>query len=223
MSVTDKSLTNEEIRARYFLRDQPIDRHGNFMTRIGAEDKGRAGFCALLHYHLIEGLSDKEALQRMALYEMSTIEANFTLKRSKEFVAEVLGIDLEEIRKNLKSTARYIYEDVQKMLLELDHRYEDQRHGFIEVEGRYFQADETSRGILGQYIQADHAPEYWLTTTNERLTPFSIEQCKALLGAMVRRDQELHTAMSDTKRRIRELAEQRDFTGLKTLAEELGM
>lgn len=223
MSVTDKSLTNEEIRARYFQRDLPIDRHGNFMERIGAQDQGRTGFCALLHYHLIEGMSDKEALARMKLYEMSEIEANFTLKRTKEFIANVLEIDLDEIRGNLKSTARYIYEDVQKMLLELDHRYEDERHGYIEFEGSYFQADESSRTILGQYIQADTAPEYWLDTLNTKHSPFTVDQCKALLGAIVARDQVLHSAMADNKRQIRELAEKRDYTGLKTLSESLGM
>ncbi|HHS7556374.1 TPA: hypothetical protein ACTPQ1_004666, partial [Salmonella enterica] len=177
MSVNDQSLTNDEIRARYFKRDLPIDRHGNFMERIGAQDQGRTGFCALLHYHLIEGMSDKEALERMKLYEMSAIEANFTLKRTKEFISNVLEIDLDEIRKNMKSTVRYIYEDVQKMLQELDHRYEDQRHSYIEFEGRHFQADETSRASLGQYIQAGHAPDYWLDTTNARIEPFSVEQC----------------------------------------------
>lgn len=223
MSASDKSLTKDEIRARYFERDLPIDRHGNYMERIGAQDQGRTGFCALLHYHLIEGMSDKDALAKMKLYEMSAIEANFTLKRAKEFISDVLEIDLDDIRKNMKSTARYIYEDVQKMLQELDHRYEDQRHGFIEFEGRHFQADENSRSILGQYIQANHAPEYWLDTTNTRIEPFSVEQCQALLAAIVQRDQELHATMSDAKKQIRVLAEARDFTGLKALQEQLGM
>ncbi|AWN08854.1 hypothetical protein MLDJOKPK_00279 [Salmonella phage SPAsTU] len=223
MSASDKSLTKDEIRARYFERDLPIDRHGNYMERIGAQDQGRTGFCALLHYHLIEGMSDKDALAKMKLYEMSAIEANFTLKRAKEFISDVLEIDLDDIRKNMKSTARYIYEDVQKMLQELDHRYEDQRHGFIEFEGCHFQADENSRSILGQYIQANHAPEYWLDTTNTRIEPFSVEQCQALLAAIVQRDQELHATMSDAKKQIRVLAEARDFTGLKALQEQLGM
>ncbi|QVW55314.1 hypothetical protein pEaSNUABM29_00274 [Erwinia phage pEa_SNUABM_29] len=223
MSTAGKSLTNDEIRARYFQRDLPIDRHGNFMERIGAQDQGRTGFCALLHYHLIEGLSDKAALERMKAYEMSTIEANFTLKRAKEFISDVLEIDLDTMRTNIKSTARYIYDDVQKMLLEVDRRYENDRHAYIEYDGHHYQADEASRTALGQYIQANHAPDYWLDTLNTQIAPFSIEQCQALLAAIMKRDQDMHTTLAETKRKIRVLAEARDFTGLKALQEELGM
>ncbi|MCT7475961.1 hypothetical protein N5V81_13340 [Escherichia coli] len=104
---------------------------------------------------------------------MSEIEANFTLKRTKEFIANVLEIDLDEIRGNLKSTARYIYEDVQKMLLELDHRYTKMSAMVISSFEGSAQADESSRTILGQYIQADAAPEYWLDTLNTKHSPFT--------------------------------------------------
>lgn len=223
MSASNKSLTKEEIRARYFAHDLPIDRHGNYMERVGNEDRGRTGFCALLHYKLIEGMSDEEALAQMQTYEMSPIESKFTLNKAKEFITDVLEINLDEIRTNMRSTARYIYLDIQKIMLEMEHRYEDQRHGFIEVDGRYFQADETSRQMLGQYIQSETAPSYWLDTANTRIEPFSLEQCKALMAAIVARDQRLHHAMSEQKREIRAWAEARDYDSIKAFALEQGL
>lgn len=223
MSASNKSLTKEEIRARYFAHDLPIDRHGNYMERVGNEDRGRPGFCALLHYKLIEGMSDEEALAQMQTYEMSPIESKFTLNKAKEFITDVLEINLDEIRTNMRSTARYIYLDIQKIMLEMEHRYEDQRHGFIEVDGRYFQADETSRQMLGQYIQSETAPSYWLDTANTRIEPFSLEQCKALMAAIVARDQRLHHAMSEQKKEIRAWAEARDYDSIKAFALEQGL
>lgn len=223
MSASNKSLTKEEIRARYFAHDLPIDRHGNYMERVGNEDRGRTGFCALLHYKLIEGMSDEEALAQMQTYEMSPIESKFTLNKAKEFITDVLEINLDEIRTNMRSTARYIYLDIQKIMLEMEHRYEDQRHGYIEVDGRYFQADETSRQMLGQYIQSETAPSYWLDTANTRIEPFSLEQCKALMGAIVARDQRLHHAMSEQKKEIRAWAEARDYDSIKAFALEQGL
>lgn len=223
MSASNKSLTKEEIRARYFAHDLPIDRHGNYMERVGNEDRGRTGFCALLHYKLIEGMSDEEALAQMKTYEMSPIESKFTLNKAKEFITDVLEINLDEIRSNMRSTSRYIYLDIQKIMLELEHRYEDQRHGYIEVDGHHFQADETSRQVLGQYIQSETAPDYWLNTSNTRIEPFTLEQCKALMAAIVKRDQQLHNAMSAQKSEIRQYAEQRDYDTIRALALEMGL
>lgn len=223
MSVIDESLTKEEIRQRYFSRGLPIDRHGNYMERIGNEDRGRAGFCALLHYKLIEGLEDKAAIEQMRSYDMSEIEANFTLQKAKEFISDVLEIDLEEIRNNVRSTVRYIYQDVQKIMIEMERLYEEQRYAPIELNGRYFQTDSTSRQMLSQYIQSETAPDYWLDTSNARVEPFTLEQCKELMATIVKRDQKLHNQKTEQKKELRLLAERRDYDTIRAYALEMGI
>ncbi|MCU6405838.1 DUF4376 domain-containing protein, partial [Enterobacter quasiroggenkampii] len=141
--------------------------------------------------------------------------------KAKEFITAVLEIDLDEIRSNMRSTSRYIYLDIQKIMLEIEHRYEAPRHGYIEVDGRHFQADETSRQMLGQYIQSETAPDYWLDTSNTRIEPFTLEQCKTLLAAIVNRDQEVHNVMSAQKLGMREYAEQRNYDAMHALTLEM--
>lgn len=223
MPALDKSLINEDIRARFFSRLSPIDRHGNFLGHIGTEDRGRTGFCTLLHYKLLDGMSDEDALDQMRSYNMSDIEANFTLKKAKEFISDKLEIDLDEIRSNVRSTARYIYLDVQKIMMALEKRYEAQRYEPIQLNERHFQADAISRQMLGQYIQSETAPEYWLDTANTRLEPFTLEECKKLLSEIVKRDQKLHGQMTAQKKELRLLAEQRDYDTIHALALEMGL
>lgn len=223
MSATGEGLTKEEIRRRYFAHDLPIDRHGNYMEKIGSEDHGRTGFCALLHYKLIDGMSDREALEQMRNYDMSEIEARFTLQKAKDFVNDTLGIDLEEIRTGLRSTVRYIFTDVQKILSALEFRYQDARYAEIQVGDFTFQADEKSQVALSRYIQSETAPAYWLTANNTRIEPFTLEQCKTLLAAIVERDQKLHHAMSEQKSEVRAWAEARDYDSIKAFALEQGL
>ena len=223
MSVVDESLTKEEIRQRYFNKGLPIDRFGNYIEYVGNEWYDRGGLCTLLHYKLIDGMSDKEALEQMRRNEVSEIEANFTLKKAKEFISDVLEIDLDEIRSNVRSTARYIYLDVQKIMMALETRYEAQRYEPIQLNDRHFQADAISRQMLGQYIQSETAPEYWLDTANTRLEPFTLEECKELLSEIVKRDQKLHGQMTAQKKELRLLAEQRDYDTIRALALEMGL
>lgn len=216
-------LSNDEIKARYFEFGNPIDRHGNYMTILAKDDETKQGYCTLLHYHLLNGVSDKAAIKRLREYDLSEPEAQFTLRKAKEFIADVLELPLDEIRKGLTSTVNYLYQEIQPIYLRIAERYEEQRHSNFEFQGVVLQADEKSRGALASYIQADASPEYWLDAQNNRLENFDLAACKAVLAAIVQRDSQLHASMTELKRKIRTLAEKQDFTGIKSLATEEGL
>ncbi|AFQ96626.1 hypothetical protein G173_gp081 [Erwinia phage phiEaH2] len=220
-------LSNDEIKARYFEFGNPIDRHGNYMTILAKDDETKQGYCTLLHYHLLNGVSDKAAVKKLREYDLSEPEAQFTLRKAKEFIETVLELPLDEIRKGLTSTVNYLYQEIQPIYTRIAERYETQRHENIEFQGILLQADEKSRASLASYVQSDTSPGYWLDAQNNRLGseehPFDVAACKAVLAAIVERDAQLHAAMTELKRTIRTLAEAQDFTGIKSVATEEGL
>lgn len=216
-------LSNDEIRGRYFEFGAPIDRHGNYVNILAKDDETKQGYCTLLHYHLLNGVTDKAALKKLREYDLSEPEAAFTLRKAKEFIHNVLELPLDEIRKGLTSTVNYLYQEIQPIYTRMAERYEEQRHSNLMFQGVVLQADEKSRSALAKYIQADIAPEYWVDAQNNHLDNFDVAACKAVLAAIVERDAQLFASMTELKRKIRTLAEQQDFTGIKSLATENGL
>lgn len=213
-------LSNDEIRRRYFEFGTPIDRHGNYTAILRSEDATQQGFCTLLHYHLINGMTDKVAFQKLKGYDLSDHEANFIMKKAKEFINDVLGLPLDEIRKGLSSTAGHLWREFNRIMQALNARYEEQRYQEIEYNGHRYQADTKSRTALTGYIQSGVDPMYWIDATNSPVEPFEIADVQGLYAAIVQRDNDLHMSLNVLKQKLRTLAEQNDFTAVMAIAEE---
>lgn len=216
-------LSNDEIKERYFRHGTPIDRHGNFVELFRDQLENRQGFCLLLHYHLINGMSDKTAKEKLKSFDLSPPEIAFLMTKTKEFIANVLEIDLDQVRKAVTSTDNYLYQEVNALYPKLNERYTEQRFAPITFRDKLFQADEKSREAMQSYLQSGVDPMYWLTVNNEAIEPWENEDVKALYAAIIERDNELHMVMSVLKQKIRMLAEARDFTAIKQIAAEQGL
>lgn len=216
-------LSNDEIRARYFEKGTRIDRHGNYVEEYKDQIEGRVGFCLLLHYHLINGMSDKKALERLKEYDLSPLETTFLMKRTKAFINDVLGIDLDQVRSSATSTDSYLYQEVNELYPKLNAKYETDRFSPIEFRGYRFQVDEEARQNIQGYIASGVDPSYWVTENNETLEPWTVEDLKELYVLVMKRDADLHQLMSGLKQKIRMLAETKDFTAIKQLAIDYGI
>lgn len=214
-------LSNDEIRRRYFEFGTPIDRHGNYTSILASEDATKQGFCTLLHYHLINGMTDKQAFGKLKGYDLSDYEAEFIMQRTRTFIIDTLGLPLDEIRKGLSSTAGHLWREFNRIMEALNTRYEQERYQEIEYQGHRYQADTKSRTALTGYLQSGVDPMYWIDATNSPVEPFEIADVSGLYAAIVQRDNELHMSLNVRKQKLRTLAEKNDFTAVMALAEEL--
>lgn len=210
-------LTNAEIKARYEQRGMPIDRNGAYVKVGDDREVGVVDFTLLLHYHLIQGMSDEVAKERLiGEFEMSNFETNFLLNKTKAFIKDVLEIDLEEIRKNKNSTAALCGQLVNDVVAKINEVYERRRYEDIQIDGAVFQADQRARESIVGYIAAETAPEYWVTSDNMSIECDS-HMLLSIQEAIVVRDATGHEKATELKTKARVLSEQRDYAGLVEL------
>lgn len=213
-------LSNDEIKARYFEMGTPIDRHGNYVGILRSDDATGAGFCTLLHYHLINGLSDKEAIRALKGHDLSDVEIEFAMRKAKEFIADVLELPLDDIRKGLSSTVGHLWREFNRIIQSLNARYEQRRYEDVIYNDRRYQADEKSRTSLTGYIQSGVDPVYWIDAMNHPVEPFGLDDVKGLYAVIVQRDNDQHMELNVVKQKLRTLAEKGDFTAVMAIAEQ---
>ena len=125
---------NAEIKRRFELNGRPIDRHGNFVY-IGLDFYvSRVQFPLLAHYHLLSGMSDQDMMVALRDSDLSDFEAKYVLKSSKDFIRDVLGLDLEAIRqasivmRDRMNNAEYFHSHtVADILVDLDQEIKFQK------------------------------------------------------------------------------------------------
>lgn len=214
-------LTNAEIKARYELRGMPIDRNGTFVKVGDDREVGVVDFTLLLHYHLIQGMSDQVALKKLiSEFEMSNFEANFLLRKTKAFIKDVLEIDLEEVRNAKGSTAVMCAELVSEVVAKINEVFGRKRYGDVLVDEAVFQADQKARESILGYLAAETAPEYWITADN-RSIECDRDMLLTIQEAIVSRDAAYHEKATNLKTQARELSEQRNYAGLVELLDQV--
>jgi hypothetical protein len=214
-------LTNAEIKARYEQRGMPIDRNGAFVKVGDVREVGVVDFTLLLHYHLIQGMSDQTALSRLTgEFEMSNFEAKFLMNKTKAFIKDVLEIDLEEVRKAKGSTASMCAELVTEICTNVKVAYERGRYGDVLVDEHIFQADQKARESILGYLAADTSPEYWVTADNTRID-CDRQLLLAIHEAIVSRDAAYHEKATEQKAKALGLSEARDYAGLVELNDQV--
>lgn len=214
-------LTNAEIKARYEQRGMPIDRNGAFVKVGDDREVGVVDFTLLLHYHLIQGMSDQTAMARLTgEFEMSNFEAKFLMNKTKAFIKDVLEIDLEEVRKAKGSTANLCAELVAEIVNNINAAYERRRYGDVLVDEHVFQADQKARESVMGYLAADTAPEYWVAANNT-MVACDRTLLLAIQEAIVSRDAAYHEKATEQKMRARMLSEERDYAGLMELNDQI--
>lgn len=214
-------LTNAEIKARYEQRGMPIDRNGAWVKVGDDREVGVVDFTLLLHYHLIQGMSDQAAMSRLTgEFEMSNFEAKFLMNKTKAFIKDVLEIDLEEVRKAKGSTANLCAELVAEVVNNVNAAYERRRYGDVLVDECVFQADQKARESILGYLAADTAPEYWVTANNMQIE-CDRELLLAIQEAIVSRDAAYHEKATEQKAHARMLAEERNYAGLVELNDQI--
>ena len=209
-----------EIKRRFELNDRPIDRHGNFVYIDLDFYTSRVQFPLLAHYHLLNGMSDADALTALRDSDMSVFEAKYVLKSSKDFIRDVLGIDLEDVRKSRVSTDGLCGQMITEIIGGLNAVYERKRYAPIEVEGHVFQADAKAREAMLGYLLTDRTVEYWVVENNEQI-PLTLDALKLVYASVTERDATLHSDITALKTEGRIYAEKRMYAQLVELSERV--
>ena len=214
-------LTNAEIKARYEQRGMPIDRNGAYVKVGDDREVGVVDFTLLLHYHLIQGMSDQTAMSRLTgEFEMSNFEAKFLMAKTKAFIKDVLEIDLEEVRKAKGSTDNLCAELLTEICNNVKEAYERRRFGNVLVDEYIFQADQKSREAVLGYLTAETSPEYWVTADNTRVE-CDRQLLLAIHEAIVSRDAAYHEKATEQKVKALMLSEERNYAAMVELNDEV--
>lgn len=209
-----------EIKRRFEMNDAPIDRHGNFVY-IGQDFYVTgAQIQALAHYHLLAGMSDADLLVALRNGDLSDFEAKYILKNSKEFIRDVLELDLDALRSSKTSTAELCGQLVVQVIKDLNATHEKMRLAPIEVNGDMFQADAKSREVILGYILTEREVDYWVVYNNEQI-PMSLDALREVYKAIVARDEILHKQITDLKTEGRIYSEKRMYAQLVELSERV--
>lgn len=214
-------LTKDEIKSRYRALGAPIDRHGVFVDAgaVGAINDNY--FPALLHYNLIAGMSNAEALTKLRTdFRMSEFAAKYVLDQTLIFIKETLDIDLDQIRKERSTTAGMCCSLLEEIISTLKQTLRTKREMPLIYNEKVFQVHDESRERIKTYLLTETCPDRWILADNSYI-PFTLTDLLGLQKAITVRDAAEFSTITEQKRLVREMCEQRDYAGLFDFAEKL--
>ena len=174
-----------------------------------------------LHLHLLHGLSEKKALDILKNdLKRSDFEADFALKKAKEFLKDMLDNDLESIRKVALGTEAMCSELAFDICAKINELYKVQTTAPIDYKGSPIECDEVSRRRIVGYVLSERSPIQWTCADNTTIE-CGLSDIKQINKAIVERELELHTRMRELKKKTRTLCEQRNYTELQAISDEL--
>lgn len=203
-------LSADEIKARFEKGDGQIDRTGLFF-----DPSGEVSLAKRLHYALLEGLSDKDALRQLQEQGMTEFEARYTLKQAQAFIKDVLGIQVKDYLKELQSTKTYCYTLLTQKLEQANSTYAQATNANITYKDHEFQTGDTTLTTLAGFTQTETVPEYWVTADNAAIEDWTAEDTAQLYALIVARNAQLHVALTAYKVRVRAFAEQGNYAELQ--------
>ena len=204
-------LSADVIKERFASNEGPIDRNGMFLPA-----DSEASVSKRLHYVLLEGTSDKTALKLLMAEGQSEFEANFTLKQTKAFIKDVLGIDVKSYVKELQTTLAHCYRVLGDKVKAANTAYAEATAAPIEYRDRSFQADARALTALQTYKSSDTYPDYWVDADNLAVEPWGKDDVEQLYVLIAARNADLHVRLTAYKVRIRVLAEKEQLAELIT-------
>lgn len=214
-------FNKSEIKARFEAGGWPIDRHGNYVDTNPDRHYGEMMLPLLLHYRLLAGMTDQEAERELSTtYMLGAFEIAFLMRSTKEFIKDVLELDLDEIRANKNSTATLCGQLVIEVVAKINEVFGRKRYGDVLVDEAVFQADQKARESILGYLAAETAPEYWITADN-RSIECDRDMLLTIQEAIVSRDAAYHEKATNLKTQARELSEQRNYAGLVELLDQV--
>lgn len=214
-------FSKSEIKARFEAGNWPIDRHGNYIDTNPERDYSATMLPLMLHYRLLAGMTDQEAERELATtYMLSAFEIAFLIRSTKEFIKDVLELDLDDIRNNKNSTATLCGQLVIEVVNNINAAYVRLRYSDVLVDECVFQADQKARESILSYLTADTAPEYWVTANNMQIE-CDRDMLLTIHEAIVSRDAACHEKATKLKTQARELSEQRNYAGLVELLDQV--
>lgn len=208
-------LSNDEIRDRFLNSGKLIDRHGQFVDGTLTDSRWNPSLSRLAHYKMLDGVSDESLKAQLLEQGFSPLEIKFTLSSAHKFIAEVLGIDLAQREAERISTHGKCQRLLTELIAQLNERYATAVATPIEFDGRLLQTDEKALAAIARYLSTESSPGYWVDTNNAKFD-FDLDNLKALNTAIVERTNTLHETLTDAKQKVRILADNLDYAGLKS-------
>ena len=213
-------LSSSEIKDRFYSKSGLVDMHGAWVIVKGDIYRYRIQFARLLHYHLINGMSVKDA--RAELIERGYPEqaAEYAVQQSLDFIKNVLEVDLTQLQREMNSTAAHVSVMVEKLSKAITERFKATTSTPVEYNGKTYDAGASSVQVINSYLAAGACPDYWVTTNNDVVTGWNLESLRGLCNVIAERTALEHALMTAAKARVRELGEAQDYDGLCEMMKE---
>ena len=209
-------LSPSEIKKRFFQGEKRIDRQGLFLD-IDQD----VSLAKTLHYALLDGLSDEDAMTQLQANGSSLFEARFVLKQTHVFITDILEINVEDYQRELQSTVAYCYRLLEQKLTQANTDYENGISAPIEFDGHSFDASATTLATLSAFVGSNNFPTYWVDANNEAVEDWTEKQTRDIYSAITSRNAGYHEQLTAYKIRLRALAEQGKYSELETASLEL--
>ena len=108
-------LSSSEIKARFYSKTDPIDIYGSYVNVDGDIYATRVQFARLMHYHLINGMTVKDARTELINRGYPEQAADYAMQQTLDFIRNVLEIDLTQLQSEMNSTATHVAGMVEKL------------------------------------------------------------------------------------------------------------
>lgn len=200
-------LSNDEIKDRFHNSGKLIGLDGEYINQNWDTNYFNPGTIKLLHYKLLDGLSDETVTEELRKINLSPFEIKYTLKKAHAFISDILGIDLAEHRASQISTGAECQRKLTEMITDINGRFEAANLSPVNYRDHLFDADQSSQVTIQGSVMSNEVPTYWVDHNNERVSPWSLEDCQALNAAIVERRKVWHEQMTTFKETLRRLAD----------------
>lgn len=172
-------------------------------------------FVLLLHNHLLDGLTDEDAMARLKSLNYGTFEAKAILASSKRFIADELKIDLEARREEKSGAVSLAMRLARQKLLDAKALRDREMTSPITYREYLVAGDDKTKDTLKRYVVSKVVPEMWITEANASITPWTMEDQERLLEILTARDAAIVAAFQSWRDDLNKLAEEGNVAAVR--------
>lgn len=210
-------LSNDEIKDRFYNSGKLIGLDGEYIHQNWDTTYFNPGTIKLLHYKLLDGISDEKLIEELQKVNLSKFEIKFTLKKAHAFITDILGVDLNDHRASQISTGAECQRLLTEKITAANEAFSKLNFAPIKYRDHMFDADEASQLTITGMDVNTVVPEYWVDSNNERVTPWTLEDAMALKDAVIARRVRYHGILTVYKETLRKLTDKAQLDEMKSL------
>lgn len=213
-------LSNEQIKDRFYNSGKLIGVDGQFVEQNWDTTYYNPGTIKLLHYRLLDGVSDEALMTELKNVGLAPLEVKFALKKAHAFISDILGVDLTDHRASQISTIAACHKLLEVKIADINQRFTTAINSPIMYRDYPFDADQASQMNIMGSATLNKIPTYWVNSNNERVEPWTLEDCQALGRAIFDRKSKWHLELTQFKETARQFADAGKLNDLQALTLE---